>query len=198
MQTQIIDGTGRGLKAKVNDDNQLIVLSQSVPSEGIQSEKGNSFIIHAECHTAAAASGGFMQITNNEQDFVYEVTRIYIDPQTITPTDLICTQVFDATGTSGTDVSSTAIINKNRGNANNFDLTVVISDSSADLTYSGGEQYHAFPINSRTSSQRNMQLTNIIPKNKSILFGWKTEGGGNATDGEKVSFSVNIVKIPNK
>ena len=38
-----------------------------------------------------------------------------------------------------------------------------------------------------------MNNTNIIPSGKSITFGWKTRGGGNATDGEIVSLSVNFI-----
>lgn len=192
--TSITDGTGAGYKGKVNEFNQVEVYSESVPSEGIQAERGNAFIIHAECHTAAAASGALMSITNNSSEYNLEVTRIYIDPHTITPSDLIITQVFDATLASGTDVSTTAVVQKNRGSAASFDLEVKCSDASADLTYTGGTQYHAFPVKTMTSSQRNMQLTNVLPRNKSITFGWKTRGGGNATDGEIVSLSVNVVR----
>lgn len=195
--SSITDGTGTGYKGKVNQYNQFEVISESVPSEGKQAESGKAFIVHAECHTAAAASGGFMAITNNSSDYDLEITRIYIDPHTITPTDLVCTQVYDPTVASGTDVSSTAIAQKNRGSALSMDATVTISDGSADMTYTGGTQYHAFPIKTMTSSQRNMQLTNIIPRNKTILFGWKTVAGGNATDGEIVSFSVNLVRRDN-
>lgn len=192
--TKIQDATGSNDWLKVNGFNQAEVYSESVPSEGIQAERGKAFIVHAECHLAAAAAGGLLSITNNDPSHDVEITRIYVDPHTITPTDLIVTQVFDATLASGTDVSSTAIIQKNRGSVIDFDLTVKISDASADLTYTGGIQYHAFPVTSMTSMQRNMQSTNIIPRNKSITFGWKTRGGGNATDGEIISLSVNMVK----
>lgn len=192
--TRITDGTGNNYAGKVNKFNQFEVVSESIPSEGAQAERGNAFIIHAECHTAAAASGALMSITNNSSEFDVEITRIYIDPHTITPTDLILTQVFDATLSNGTDVSSTAIVQKNRGSAATFDLTIKISDASSDLTYTGGTQYHAFPAKTMTSTQRNMQLTNVIPRNKSVTWGWKTRSGGNATDGEIVSLSVNIVR----
>lgn len=194
MTIRIKDGTGKGYDAAVTSLNQLFTYSESIPSEGYQARLGNAFIIHAECHTAAAATGALLAITNNDQNYELEVTRIYIDPHTITPTDLILTQVFEPTLASGTDVSSTAIVQKNRGVADTFDLTVKISDSSADLTYTGGTQYHAFPAKTMTSTQRNMQLTNIIRKNQTILWGWKTRGGGNATDGEIVSLSIDVVR----
>lgn len=192
--TSITDGTGAGYRGKVNKYNQFEVLSEAVPSEGTQAQRGNGFIIHAECHTAAAAAGGLMMITNNESDYEIEVTRIYIDPHTLTPPDLIITQVFDPTPSNGTDVSSTAVVQKNRGSAIDFDLSVTVSDASSDLTYTGGTQYHAFPAKTMTSQQRNMNSTNILPRGKSILWGWKTRSGANATDGEIVSLSVNVVR----
>ena len=194
MTFVIEDGEGTRRKAGVNEFNQLKVYSESVPSEGIQAEVGNSFIIHAECHLAAASAGGLISFTNNSDVYHLEVTRVYIDPHVLTPTDLIITQVFDATIANGTDVTSTAILNKNRGSANTFDLTVTASDASSDMTYTGGVQYHAFPATSMTSTQRNMQNTNILPRNTSITFGWKTVGGGNATDGEIISMSINVVR----
>ena len=93
--TSITDGTGTGNKGKVNEFNQFVVLSESVPSEGTQAERGNGFILHGECHTAAASSGAFMSVTNNSSEYDLEVTRIYIDAHTLTPTDLVVTQVFE-------------------------------------------------------------------------------------------------------
>jgi hypothetical protein len=192
----IASGTGKNYLAEVNEFNQLEVLSESIPSEGVQSQRGNGFIIHAECQTASASSGALMSITNNDSNYNLEITRIYIDPHVITPSDLIVTQVFDAILSGGTDVSSSAVVQKNRGSAQSFDLSVLISDSSSNLTYSGGDQYHSFPVTSMSEIQRNIRYTNILPRGKSVTFGWKTSGGGNATDGEIVSLSVNVVRRP--
>jgi len=188
------DGTGTNNAAKVNESNQLEVVSESLVSENAAAQRGESFIIHFECHLAAANSGALMSITNNDQNYDLEVTRIYIDPHTLTPSDLIITQVFDPTLVNGTDISSSAVVQKNRSDNSQFNLTVKASDSSSDLTYTGGTQYHSFPADSRKSSQRNMNGTNILSKNKTIMWGYKTEGGGVATDGEVISLSVNIVK----
>jgi len=192
---EIVDGTGNGNRAEVNEFNQISCISESLSSEGINARRGGAFIIHAKCHTSAASSGAFINIVNNTQGYDMEISRIYIDPHTITPTNLIITQVMGATISNGTDVSSTAVIQKNGGEADVFDLGVTISDSASDMTYTGGIEYHSFPIKTMTSTQRNMSQTNIIPKGKSILFGWETVDGSNATDGEIVSFSINIVKV---
>ena len=190
----IVDGTGSGNSAQVNSLNQVSVQAESISSEGFQARNGNGFIIHYECETAAAPSGGFMHILNNSSIYALEVTRIYIDPHTITPSDLIVTQVFDPTIIGGSDVSSTAIVQKNRSRSDSFDLTIKVSEGGSDMTYTGGTQYHAFPVKTMSPIQRNMNNTNILTGGKSILFGWKTRSGGNATDGDVVSFSVNIVR----
>ena len=131
----IEDGKGTGQKAEVTEDNQVSVRSESIPSEGYQAQSGKAIIIHGECHTSASSSGGFMQITNNDTNFDLEVTRIYIDPHVLTPADLIVTQVFDATGSGGSDGS---IIQKNRNTAETFDLTVKISDASSNKAAAAG------------------------------------------------------------
>lgn len=190
----IEDGTGKGYKLKINSDNQAAVFSESQPSEGVQSQKGNSFILSARTYLKASNEGGLFYILNNDPSADLEVTRIYTYPHTLTPTNLVMTQIFDPVITGGEDVSSTAIINKNRGNSKVFDLTIKISSSSTAMTYTGGTTYHEPPLVSRTQNSRNMNGTNILPSGKSILFGFYTEDGSNATDAETIYFSVNIIK----
>ena len=191
----IENGTGNGgYKAKVNKYSQLSVISEEVPSEGAQSTLGNAFIVHAECHTAAASSGGFLYIKNNEPNVFVEITRIYIDPHTITPTNLIITQWFDPTPVGGTDLSSTAVIQKNRGSGATLNLNILASTASGDLTLTGGTRYHSFSARSMISTERNMNFTNQLVVNKSIAWGWKTVSGANAVDGEVISFSINMIK----
>lgn len=191
----IENGTGNGgYKVRVNKYSQLSVISEEVPSEGAQSSLGNSFIVHAECHTSAASSGGFLYIKNNEPNIYVEITKIYIDPHTITPTNLIITQWFDPTPVGGTDLSSSAVIQKNRGSGSTLNLSVLASTSSGDVTFTGGTRYYSFPVRSMISTERNMNSTNQLVVNKAIGWGWKTVSGANAVDGEIISFSVNLVK----
>jgi hypothetical protein len=190
----IKDGTGSGNLAKVDDKNRLYTYSVTEPTEQVEAENGLSFIIHKECHTAASTGGGLLYIKNNDSDYDMVIKRIFIDSHTITSEDLICVQVFDATISNGTDISTTALINKNRGSSKTFDLTVKCSDSSSDITYTGGTQYHSYPIKTMTQYFRDMAGTIVIPAGKSILFGFKRVGGGSATDGQIISFSVNIIK----
>lgn len=191
--SMIIDGRGRGNIAHVDNSNRLLVLSTSLFAEEHHARMGHSFIAHGECHTAAAATGGLLAITNNSSVFDVIITRIYIDPFTITPTDLIVTQVKNPTISSGTDITTTGIINKNYSSNIPFDGTLTVSDASADLTLSGGTQYHAFPIGTMVSpTARDMKGTNIVTQDQTIAWGFKTVGGGDATDGEIISISVNF------
>lgn len=189
----IEDGTGQGFKAKVTDKFRLKVDSRAEAAEESAAVDGNAFIISARCRTAGATSGVFMHITNNDPLNDIHVTRIYIYPQTLTDADLICAQRFDSTVSGGTTLDS-AIVNKNRGSSNAFDLTVVVSDASADATATGGTTYHEIPLNSRQTSSRGMNGTNIIPAGKSISFEWFLEDGSIAVDDQEVFFAINITK----
>ena len=194
---RIVGGTGGDIKeAIVDGDGQLLVSSLSRVGEEWHSEqKGTAFIIHARCHLAAAASGGLIYIQNDETIKRVHITRIYIDPFTLT-TPVIISQIKNpATITGGTDISlstSVGITQKNFPSGVLFDGTVKQSDGSSDITYTGGQEYHAFMANSLTSTKRNMNGTNILGKNDVLLFGWETEAGGNATNGEIISLSINI------
>jgi len=156
---------------------------------------GNAYIAHAVCHTAAAASGTLMYIKNLTPDKDFHITRIYIDAQTLTPTDLLLTQAVNpATVTGGTVVTTSVVVQKNTSKNNNFagsGAIITMSDGSSDCTITGGDQFHEYPIDSREKTTRNMEGTNVIGPGGEWVIGYKREGGGNATDGEKISLSVN-------
>lgn len=196
MPDQIVDGGGHGKRAHVSDENRLYVESKSRPSEELEAMTGDAFILHGECHLAAASSGGLMSFknTSNVDDVI--ITRIYIDAHSLTPTDLIVTQVKEPTVSSGTDISTTGVVQKNFGSGKGLTGTLIISDGSADITLSGGTNYHSFPVQTMQQYIRDMTGTNVITANKTIAWGWKTRGGGNATNAEIISLSVNVIKRP--
>ncbi len=194
MPDTIRDGEGSGECAGVNSSHRLLVESQSRPSEEVEAEKGRGFILHGVCHTAASVSGGLMAFTNTSNDFEVVITRIYIDPQTLTPTDLLVNQEKNPTVSNGTDISTTGIVQKNFGDNATLPGVLTISDGSSDMTFSGGINYHEIAINSRTPQQRDMKGTNVVTPQTTIGWSFKREGGGSATDAEKISFSVNCFK----
>lgn len=155
---------------------------------------GEAYIMHGECHTAAATSGALMYIKNTSATNSIHVTRIYIDVGTLTPTDMFLTQVINPTTVSnGTDITTTGVIQKatNKVNAlKSSGATLKISDGSSDMTFTGGDQFHKYPVASRTSYQRSMNGTNVIGPGGEWIIGW--ESAGTATDAQVISLSVNL------
>ena len=149
---QILDGSGRGFRARVSDSLRLLVESMSRPSVEVAAEDGDAFILHAECHTAAATSGGFLFLTNDDNNADLVIERIFFDAHTLTPTDLIILQVKEPVPTGGTDISDSGIIQKNYGSGGSLDATLKQSDASSNVTYTGGEQYWPALIISRRIS----------------------------------------------
>jgi len=191
---KLLDGTGHGYVAGVSNESRLLVESKSRPSEEVEAERKEAYILHGECHTAAAASGGLMSFKNTSNSDDVVITRIYVDSHTITPTDLIVTQVKEPTVSGGTDVSLTGIVQKNFDGGDGLTGELIISNASGNITLSGGSNYHSMPIKTMSQYQRNMMGTNVVTPGKTIAWGWKTRAGGNATNAEIVALSVNCFK----
>ena len=195
MPETIRDGTGSGLLAKVETGNRLKVASKTSFAEEISAQNDRAFIFHGRCHLSANSSGAFMAIKNTSADVKIAISRIYIDAHNLTDS-LIVEQVKNPTIFGGTNISATGIINKNYASNRAMTATLTVSDSSADMTFTGGSPYHAFPVESLKQYPRDMKGTNLLGQNDMLLFGWETVDGGNAVDGEIVSFSVNVYEIP--
>jgi len=189
-----------GTLARVTNYNQLSVRSESFAEEAIESIRGNSYIFYAECHLAAASSGGLLYIKNTSNTDSILITIIYFDAHTLTTPVKILQVKQPASVSNGTDKTSSTsdgIIQKNFGKPDALSATFVVSDGSSDMTYTGGQQSHAFYLGSNASQQRNMRATNIITPDTTWLLGWSTVGvgGGNATNGETIGVSVNAVVL---
>jgi len=191
----IIKSGDSGYTAKVDSNSRLFVDSKSSFAEEVASYRGNSYIWHAQCHLAAATSGGLMAFTSTDQNYAYAITRLYFDAHSLSD-DIIIHQVKNPVLVGGTDISTTGMINKNYDSGKTQLGTLKISDGSADLTYTGGTDYHAFVIQSKQGIQRNMNGTNILNNNDVICWGWETLDGANAVDGEIISLSINGYRIP--
>lgn len=194
MSINIKSGSN-GNVATVDDDNRLMTNAKSFFAEEVASQNGRAFIWHGECHLAAATDGALMAFTSSDQTDFTAVTRIYVDAHTLTD-DIIIYQVKNPTLVGGTDISSTGIVNKNFSEGRTMAGTLKMSDGSADLTYTGGTNYHSFVISSKDNITRDMRGTNILGNGDVILWGWATLDGGNAIDGEKIALSINTYLIP--
>jgi hypothetical protein len=195
MPEMIRDGTGSGLLAKVEAGNRLKVASKTSFAEEIAAQNDRAFIFHGRCHLSANSSGAFMAIKNTSADVKIAITRIYIDSHSLSD-NLIVEQIKNPTITGGTDISSTGIINKNFASSREMTALLTISDINSDMTFTGGNPYHAFSVESLKQYPRDMKGTNLLGQNDTLVFGWETVDGGNAIDGEVVSFSVNVYELP--
>jgi hypothetical protein len=136
-----------------------------------------------------------MAIKNTSADVKIAISRIYIDSHSLSD-NLIVEQIKNPIISGGTNISSTGIINKNYASSREMTSILTVSDGSADLTFTGGKVYHAFPVQSLQQYGRDMKGTNLLGQNDMLVFGWETVDGGNAVDGEIVAFSVNVYEIP--
>jgi hypothetical protein len=191
----VIKSGENGNTARVDDDNRLMTNTKSFFAEEIASQNGRAFIWHSECHLAAATTGGLMAYTSSDQTDLTVITRLYFDALALTD-DIIIYQVKNPTLVGGTDISSTGIVNKNFNSGRSIQGTLKTSDGSANLTYTGGTNFHSFVISSGENIQRDMRGTNILNNGDTILWGWATLDGGNAVDGEKIAISANLYIIP--
>jgi len=193
MGLTIADGQGKYGDMGVDIDQRGLVQSKSRPSEEVEAEAGRSFILSGVCRTAAATGGGFLHFKNTSTTHDVIITRIYVDPQTLTDDDLLVYQVLNPTiNAAGSDISTSGIIQKNTGSGNTLAGILTISDASADMTFTGGSEYHRYSLISRTSTSRNMMGTNVITPQKSIGLAWELEDGSAAVDDQIVGICVNL------
>ena len=189
--SQIQDGAGGISWAKVDTNNRLWVNAESFAGEEIAAQSGDSFIVHGVCHLAASTDGGLLSIKNTSANYDYHVTRIYVDPHSLTPSNLHLTQQANPTVTNGSTTTIT-ILNKNLGSGDSLVSESKLSNAAADLTFASGTVFHDFLVASKTSSQRNMVGTNVITPGKTWGIGYNSTSA--ATDGETIGLSVNLYR----
>lgn len=192
MGFSIRNGVGNSDLAKVDNNNRLHTLANVIGSELAASKVGLSFIAHGRCHLAAAASGAFCAIQNTSTTHDLYITRIYLDGHTLTD-DIVITQSKNPTVSSGSVVT---IVNKDFGEAKLAEATFTISNSSADLTLTGGTDYHAFVIRTLSSEMRDMRASNLLKQDDIIGWKWETIDAGSAVNAEIISFSINMFFSP--
>jgi len=187
----IEDGLGKNGNVRVSDENRLATESKSRPSEEVEAAHGRAYVLHGICQTAAAAEGGLLAFTNTSTSEELVITRVYIDPWTLTDANLIIKQEKIPTVTAGTDITKTGIVNKNFGSGLSVTGTLKISDASSDMTFSGGTVFHAIPLISRTPINRDLKGTNVVTPKTTIGWSFALEDGSAAVDDQIISFTVN-------
>ena len=167
----------------------------TVSSEEDAAHKGMAYALHGVCHLAAATSGVLMYFKNTSALNTLHITRVHIDPQgAMTPTDLLVNFTLNpTTQTSGTDITSTGVVQKTTNKVNalkDAGITLKISDGSADATFTGGDQFEEFPITDVTSVLRNLDGAVDVGPGGEFIVGWAS--AGTATDAELVGVTVQV------
>jgi len=180
-------------------DGRALVESKSFSGEEQAAHDGDAYIFHSRSHLAAATSGALLYLKNTSSDTSIHITRMYIDAiGTLTPTDLILTQVINPTTVTGgttisANTSAAGIVQKDTASVNallSSGITMKVSDGSSNITFTGGDYFHAYNLlTDGVSTQRNMNGTNVIGPGGEWMIGW--ESAGTATDAELISLSIN-------
>lgn len=191
MAEEIIDGTGSGRRMKVGKGNRAFVNSVSNTSEEVHTFNGESFLIHAECHMAANTDGGLLafKYTGNKR---INIVSLFLDSLILTK-DMKIVVVKNPTIASGTvDVAN--VVQRNGFRTAELSQEVTISDGSADLTFTGGEEFISFGIQTLQSKDRSPKGAFMMKKNDILLIGWEAFTG-NGIDGELISIALGVYEF---
>jgi len=179
--TMITDGTGTGVKAKVNSENKLLVESVTETAFENQAEEGNAFNLNTEdivLDGGISGEQGLLYIKNNESSDL-EIVGWFIGIRDADRTGATSdTNLFKliANPTGGTlisDASEAAVANRNLGSPRVFDVTAYKA-SGDGKTVTGGEatllyQYH-------TAGRTFGTVTFTIPRGSSLAILVNTYG----------------------
>ena len=194
MAEEIVDGTGSGRRMKVGKGNRAFVNSVSHTAEEVHTFEGGSFLIHAECHMAATTDGGLLSFKYTGEKRI-NIVSLFLDSLILTK-DMKIVVVKNPTIASGTvDVAN--IIQRNGFRTAELNQQVTISDGSADLTFTGGEELISFGIQSLQSKDRSPKGAFMMKKNDILLIGWEASTG-NGIDGELISIALGIYEFVNE
>jgi hypothetical protein len=177
----ITDGTGTGVKAKVNSENKLLVESVTETAFENQAEEGNAFNLNTEdivLDGGISGEQGLLYIKNNESSDL-EIVGWFIGIRDADRTGATSdTNLFKliANPTGGTlisDASEAAVANRNLGSPRVFDVTAYKA-SGDGKTVTGGEatllyQYH-------TAGRIFGTVTFTIPRGSSLAILVNTYG----------------------
>lgn len=191
MADEIVDGTGSGRRMKVGKDNRAFVNSVSHTAEEVHTFEGGSFLIHAECHMAATPSGGLLAFKYTGDKRI-DIVSLFLDSLVLTK-EMKIVVVKNPIIASGTvDVAN--VIQRSGFRTAELDQEVTISDGSADLTFTGGEELISFGIQTLESKDRSPKGAFMMKKNDIFLVGWEAFTG-NGIDGELISISLGVYEF---
>jgi hypothetical protein len=176
--TELIDGTGKSHRAKVNDRNQLLTRSVSQTRESFSTEDGNAYQVTCGKVTLTGdGSSALLYLKNNaEEDLVLDRVVLIMGSTDGTGDALFQTL---RNPTAGTLISNEIVAgksNSNHGSNNVIDADVYKGVEGDTLTDGTG-----VPLPIQQQANRSLlPLNRILPKGSSI--GWKfTPPSGNTS-----------------
>lgn len=181
--TMITDGTGTGLRAKVGDENRLLVESVGKTSFEHQTELGNSFNLNTEDIVIANGTSGDQALfyCKNIGSTDLELVGWFIGIRDADRTGATSeTNIFKLVEnpTGGTIISEAVeaeVVNRNLGSPKVFDVTAYRAASGGKTATGGGAnllyQYHA---NGRSFGT----VTLVLPAGSSLAITVDTHGAG--------------------
>lgn len=191
MGFQILDGTGRNIKAKVSVDNRLYTQSVNRSEREEQSLVGEAYIIGTGFVNLTNSSTSAVLYFKNNEDADLVITRFLVGvKKSAGGTENFVTGIIYKNPTSM--VSGTgnplAINNVNFGSSNTVDSDSEIGQQGASLA--GGSAYLATvaPTESLTSED----ASTILPKGSSIGVFITPPPGNTSID---VSVGINLHKL---
>lgn len=189
----IIHDGATGVSAEVNSNRQLVTEAHVLSAEANAAKDGDAFTLYGVCHIAAAAAGGLLYFKNTSTTYEVVITRAHFDARTLTD-DIIVGLEFEPVRTSGTDISTTGMDNKNSGSAKALEGELYISDGSADMTFASGNEQQSFLVTTLLSFVRDMGDSVIVAPGKIIGWSWATLDAGAGVDAEIISVSVDCYR----
>ena len=191
MGFQILDGTGRNIKAKVSVDNRLYTQSVNRSEREEQSLMGEAYIIGTGFVNLTTSGTSAVLYFKNNEDVDLVITRFLVGvKKSVGGTENFVTGIIYKNPTSmlsGT-TNPLAINNVNFGSSNTVDADSEIGQQGALLA--GGSAYLATvaPTESLTSED----ASTILPKGSSIGVFIKPPPGNTSID---VSVGINLHKL---
>jgi hypothetical protein len=149
MATEIVDGTGKGNRVKVTDDNRLEVfaINESRIAD-ISNKTGESFILTSDfiSLTTTASFNGMMYVKNNDPDKILYVDKVRICG-TGTSMGYVQSKFFKnpTTGTLISDANTGLAVPANLSSTVDFVGTVYAASGDAK-TITDGDQFSQFTI----------------------------------------------------
>jgi hypothetical protein len=179
MPDMILDGQGKGYRAKVNENQRLYTNSITIEENFSATKLGNSYNINTGIiDLTDATETPIMYFKNNEEQRFHILTVVFAAWTSTggTGTDGVPKLVFVRNPTTGTIISSptNVDINSNRNYGSSNTLTVDAYKGATGDTMTDGSDHILVQLG--TSGRTAISIDEILPKGSSIGVKYTPQG----------------------